>query len=123
MAYFKHLETQNAHPGWAIYFEDGTWLSTEHGFTRMDDAYTACIYESKRDAEEVLSILRDSKTDGKYFSLSAQIIEAWQPVCETLRLEVKILKQANVVSYMDMHDMHDELSTVLQRVKRWLKES
>lgn len=123
MAYLKDLETRNAHPGWAVYFEDGTWLSTEHGFTRIDDAYAACIYVSKGDAEEVLSILRENKTEGKYFSLSAQIIEAWQPVCETLRFEVKTLKQTNAVSYMDLHDVHNELETVLQKVKGWLKKT
>lgn len=122
MAYFKDLETQNAHPGWAVYFEDGTWLSTEHGFTRIADAYAACIYNAKENAEQILDLLRESKTEGKYFSLPAQIIEAWQPVCETLRLEVNTLKQANVVSYMDLRDMHDELSTVLDKVKGWLKK-
>lgn len=119
MTYFKDLETRNAHPGWAVYFEDGTWLGGAHGYIRTGDAFSAYIYDTKEQAEKVLDHLRNGKTEGKYFSLPSNIIEAWQPACENLRANVAALKQANVVGYLDIFDLHEELESIVGKVKSW----
>lgn len=119
MTYFKDLETRNVHPGWVVYFEDGTWLGGAHGYIRTGDAFSAYIYDTKEQAEKVLDHLRNGKTEGKYFSLPSNIIEAWQPACENLRAEVAALKQTNVVKYLDLHDLREELEGIVSRVKGW----
>lgn len=119
MTYFKDLETRGAHPGWAVYFEDGTWLGGAHGFIRTGDAFSAYIYDTKEQAERVLDFLRNSKTESQYFSFPANIIEAWQPACENLRAEVLSLKQVSIVNHLDVYDLRETLESALDKVKGW----
>lgn len=119
MSYKKDYEICGAHPGWAIRFEDGTWLGGAHGYIRTGSAGDAYIYNSKEEGEKVLDFLKNSKTESKYFSFPSQIIEAWEPICETLRSDVKALKEANVVSYLDIFDLRDELESIVSKVKGW----
>lgn len=119
MTYFKNLEMREAHPGWAIKFEDGTWLGGAHGYIRTGDAFSAYIYDTKEQAEKVLDFLKNSKTESEYFSFPSNIVEAWQPACENLRAEVLNLKQVNVVGYLDLHDLREELEAAIYRIKGW----
>ena len=108
-----------AHPGWAIRFEDGTWLGGAHGYTRTVNAFDAHIYSSKENAEKILNYLKNNKDVGAHFSFPSQIIEAWEPVCKTLRSEVKALKAANVISYLDIFELREELESIVNKVKGW----
>lgn len=115
----KDGENRDTHPGWAIYFEDGTWLGGAHGYIRTGGAFYAYIFSSKEAAEKVLTHLRTSRTEGNYFSVPAEIIVAWEPLCENLRSEVSALKQANVVKYLDIFDLREEVESILNRIKGW----
>jgi hypothetical protein len=119
MAYKKDSEVRQAHPGWAVRFEDGTWLGGAHGWFRSEDAFYADIYDTKEEGEKTLEYLRKDKSEGGHFDLPAQVVEAWQPICESLRLEVSTLKQANIVGYMDIFELRDELESIVDRVKEW----
>jgi hypothetical protein len=119
MAYKKDSEVRGAHPGWAVKFSDGTWLGGAHGWFRSDDAFYADIYDSKEEGEKSLKYLREDRDEKGYFDLPAEVVEAWQPICESLRLEVTTLKQANIVSYMDIFDLREELESIVDKVKEW----
>lgn len=119
MAYKKDYEIHDVHPGWAVRFEDGTWLGGAHGYIRTGSAEHAYIYNSKEEGEKVLAYLRTSRTESNYFSTPSEVIEAWQPVCEMLRSDVSALKQANVVEYLDIFDLRDELESIVNKVKGW----
>lgn len=118
MSYKKDYEIRDTHPGWAVRFEDGTWLGGAHGYIRTGSAF-AYIYDSKEDGEKVLAYLRSSRTEASYFGTPAEVIEAWQPICETLRSDVSALKQANVVQYLDLFDLREELESIVDKVKGW----
>ena len=119
MAYKKDAEKRGAHPGWAIRFEDGTWLGGAHGWFRSEDAFYADIHDTKEEAERSLKYVRQDKDEKGYFDLPAEAVEAWQPICESLRLEVSTLKQANIVEYMDIFELRDELEGIVDKVKEW----
>lgn len=119
MSYKKDYAIRDSHPGWAVRFEDGTWLCRAHGWVCADNASDAYIYESKEECENILDNLQTDQ--GKYmkFLLPAKVVEAWEPVCETLRSEIKLLKEANVVSYFDISDLRDELESAVSKIKGW----
>lgn len=119
MAYKKDGEVRGAHPGWAVRFEDGTWLGGAHGWFRSPDAFYADIYDSKEDGQRYLDDLRRDKMYGDEFALPAEVIEAWQPICESLRLEVSTLKQANIIGYMDIYELRNKVEEILDEVKDW----
>jgi hypothetical protein len=119
MAYKKDSEVRGAHPGWAVRFQDGTWLGGAHGWFRSEDAFYADIYDTKEEGEKTLKYLRDDKHEGGHFDLPAEVIEAWQPICESLRLEVSTLNQANLVGYMDIFDLKQDMEGIIDRVKEW----
>lgn len=119
MSYKKDYEIRDTHPGWAIRFEDSTWLGGAHGYIRTGDSSSAYIYNTKEDAEKVLNYLKNSKTESKYFSFPSKIIEAWEPICETLRSDVKALKESNIVSYLDIFELREELDSIVSKVKEW----
>lgn len=119
MAYKKDAEERGAHPGWAVRFDDGTWLGGAHGWFRSEDAFYADIYDSKEEGEKTLEYLRKDRSENGYFDGPAQVVEAWQPICESLRLEVNTLKQANTVGYMDIFDLREKLESIVEDVKEW----
>jgi|ERR1700723_475727 len=91
-------EERNSHPGWAVKFEDGTWLGGAHGWFRTKDAFYADKYASKEAAEGYLQSLRDDKSEQGQFDLPAEIVPAWEPMCESLRVEISSLKDANTIT-------------------------
>lgn len=105
-------------PGWAVRFEDGTWLGGAHGWFRSEDAFYADIYASKEDAQRYLDDLRKDKYESDYFNLPAEIIPAWQVQCESLRLEVRMLKQANRLTPSKLMDITMNLEQVLYDLKQ-----
>lgn len=119
MSYKKGYEIRDSHPGWAVRFEDATWLGGAHGYIRTGSAGDAYIYNSKEEGEKVLAYLRTSRTESSYFSVPSEIVEAWQPLCEMLRSDVTALKQANVVEYLDIFDLREELESIVGKVKGW----
>lgn len=119
MTYKKNYEIRNTHPGWAVRFEDATWLSGAHGYIRTGSASDAYIYNSVEDAQKVLYYLKTSRTESVYFSVPSEIVEAWQPLCEMLRSDVSLLKQANAVEYLDIFDLREELEAIVSKVKGW----
>jgi len=119
MAYKKDRDVREAHPGWAVRFEDGTWLGGAHGWFRAADAFYADIYDSKEEAQGYLDGLRNDTYNKGEFDLPAEVIEAWQPICESLRHEVRTLKQANIVSFSDIYDLKDKLLDIVSEVNDW----
>lgn len=121
MAYKKDGDVREAHPGWAVRFEDGTWLGGGHGWFRAEDAFYADIYDSKEQGLKYLEDLRNDphKRYGNTFDLPAEAVEAWQPICETLRLDVSILKKCNTIEWMDIVDLREDLQQIMDRVKKW----
>lgn len=119
MSYKKGYEIRDSHPGWAVRFEDATWLGGAHGYIRTGSAGDAYIYNSVEEAQKVLDYLKASRTESSYFSTPSEIVVAWQPICETLRSDVAMLKQANLVEYLDIFDLQYELEAVLNKVKGW----
>ena len=117
MAYKKDSEVRQAHPGWAVRFEDGTWLGGAHGWFRSEDAFYADIYDTKEEGEKTLEYLRKDKSEGGHYDLPAEVVEAWQPICESLRLEVSTLKQANTVSYSDLMDLEWKAEEFYNEIK------
>jgi hypothetical protein len=119
MVYNSDVGSAKKHPGWAIHFQDDTWLGGAHGYIRTNGALYAYTFPTKESAEKVLNHLRNSPTESKYFSEPAEIVEAWEPLCENLRAEVSSLKKTNVVEYLDIFDLRTELESILNRIKEW----
>lgn len=121
MAYKKDSQVRNAHPGWAVRFVDNTWLGGAHGWFRTDDAFFADIYSSKEDGERYLTDLRTTQRNfyGDEFDIEAEVIPAWEPICETLRHDVIILKQTNIVEFGDVLDVQASLQNVMDQIKTW----
>lgn len=119
MSYKKGYEIRDSHPGWAVRFEDATWLGGCHGYIRTGSASDAYIYDSVEEAQKVLDYLKTSRTESSYFSAPSEIVVAWQPICETLRLDVAKLKQTNLVEYLDIFDLQHELEVITNKVKGW----
>jgi hypothetical protein len=114
----KIKEDRVVDPGWAVRFEDGSWLGGAHGWFRSDDAFYADVYESKEDAQRYLDDLRRDKDEGGHFDLPAEIVPAWQPLCESLRVEVRSLKQANKLTPSKLMDITMNLESVLYDLKQ-----
>lgn len=119
MAYKKDSDMRRSHPGWAVRFEDSTFLGGAHGWFRTEDAFYADIYDSKEDGQKYLDDLRQDKMYGDEFALPAEVVEAWQPICESLRHEVRVLKQANIVSFSDIYELKDKLEEIVSEVNDW----
>lgn len=118
----KGYEIRGSHPGWAVLFEDGTWLGGAHGYIRTGSASDAYIYDSVEEAQKVLDYLKTSRTESSYFSAPSEIVVAWQPICETLRSDVAVLKQTNLVEYLDIFDLQYELEAITNKVKSWQEQ-
>lgn len=85
------------HPGWAIRFEsnenDGCdWLTTAHGIT-MSYASCAFTFGSRKEAEEALLDVAKESDWWKEKVKSAEIIEAWQVLCENQHNELVHLRR------------------------------
>jgi hypothetical protein len=110
-------EKRQSHPGWAVRFEDGTWLGGAHGWFRTGDAFYADKYQTKEEAHAYLQSLRHDKTEQGHFDLPAEIIPAWEPMCESLRVEVASLKEANTITPSKLMDIAITLEGVLFDLK------
>lgn len=117
----RNDEELNKHPGWAVRFEDDTWLGGGHGWFRCD-ASEADIYDTKEHAAQCLAIVQAGKYD-QHFDLKAEIVEAWQPLCESLRCRVRLLRQDLTVDVSSVRDTIWELENVLEDLKAATKRS
>lgn len=108
---------EKGHPGWSVYFEDGTWLGGAHGWFRSEEAFYADVYDSAEEAQRWLDDLRRDKGEGGHFDLPAKVIPAWEPLAESLRLEVSQLKQANSLSPSTISDIVFSLEDAIRQLK------
>lgn len=102
-------EERNTHPGWSVRFIDGTWLGGPHGWYQHKDAFDADIFPSKEDATYFVKI-SEIKDD-------FEIVAAWEPLCERLRVEIKSLKKVNKVTPSDLFDLEREAENLLDKIK------
>ncbi len=114
-------EERGAHPGWAVRFADGTWLGGAHGWFRSEDAFYADIYDTKEEGEKYLKYVRDDKHDAEYFSLDAEVVPAWEPLAESLRLEISNLRRSVKIDFHDMHMAVEDIQYALDAVKDMVK--
>lgn len=108
---------RQSHPGWAVKFSDGTWLGGAHGWFRAEDAFYADIYESSERAVECLTISNVLKEP----DLKWDIVPAWEPLCERLRVEISSLEEANKITPGELYDIVFDLEYVLSRLKNTKK--
>jgi hypothetical protein len=109
----KDRTERNSHPGWAVRFEDGSWLAYGHGWHQFTDAFYARLFDSAEKAEEaVKEAAKDWGLDEEY-----DIIPGWQPVAEQLRHDVAELKHANKFSPDDIFEISMELESILSKLK------
>jgi hypothetical protein len=112
---------RQTHPGWAVLFEDGTWLSSAHGYFQADDAFYGLLWnsveEAERNAQDALSDWgrTEDVTGYKY-----TVVLGWQPLCEKLRHDVSTLKSAAKITPIELMDITFELENVLSRLKEGL---
>lgn len=123
MAYKKDIEEQGAHPGWAIKFEDGTWLGGAHGWFRSEEAFYADIYDSKEEALQNLKCVRSTYHDDGSFNLSAEAVEAWQPICESLRHKLLLAKYSSKITIPDLWDLNDKVKELAEDFDLLIKKS
>lgn len=109
---------KNSHPGWAVYFSDGTWLGGPHGWRRYDDAFYADAFESEQEAQECLEMAKEHLDKD---TPPATIVPAWQHLCERLQLENTTLQKANKVSIEDVDDIILDLENSVASLKRMIE--
>lgn len=114
-------EERGAHPGWAVRFSDGTWLGGAHGWFRSPEAFYADIYDSKEDGERYLKMLRSDKSEGGHFDLDAEVIPAWEPLAESLRLEISSLRRTVKIDFHDLYMAVEDIQNSLDTVKDMVK--
>ena len=114
-------EERGAHPGWSVRFSDGTWLGGAHGWFRSEDAFYADIYDSKEDGERYLKMLRSDKSEGGHFDLDAEVIPAWEPLAESLRLEISSLRRTVKIDFHDLYMAVEDIQNSLDTVKDMVK--
>ncbi len=114
-------EERGAHPGWSVRFSDGTWLGGAHGWFRSEDAFYADIYDTKEEGEKYLKYVRDDQHDAEYFSLDAEVVPAWEPLAESLRLEISNLRRGAKIDFHDMHMAVEDIQYALDAVKDMVK--
>lgn len=107
-------EKRKEHPGYAVQLEDGSWLCYAHGYFADQDAFYADNFESKSRAH---SALIDAISDG-YLpkETKGKVVEAWQPLCESLRHRVKELEGANKISPKILFEVVSDIEMALQRI-------
>ena len=114
-------EESNAHPGWSVRFSDGTWLGGAHGWFRSEEAFYADIYDSEEEARNCLEQVKNDLYDKEYFSLDAEVVPAWQPLCERLRLDAHTLTASNKVNIFDLNMTVDDIQSQLNELKKMIK--
>lgn len=110
-------EERKHHPGWSVQFEDGSWLGGAHGWYRSDDAFYADIYDTEEEAHNNLKYIQKDKSEGEYFALPAKVVPAWEPLCESLRVSIYSLQEANLITPSAIFDMVMSLEDVLHTLK------
>lgn len=110
----EEREEPNKHPGWAVQFSDGSWLGGAHGWFRSDDAAYADIYDSEEEARSSLGYVR--RDDREYFALDAKVIPAWEPLCESLRYEIKRTRDASKITSDDVYRLVSSLEDVINTI-------
>lgn len=108
-----NIENRYEHPGWAVRFQDGTWLCSTMCLDRISDCFYATTYDSMQDAEAMQQHFYASYADQP----SSQIVEAWQPICEVLRLRITNLKQACAITPQTLDDTVDLLKEALHNLQ------
>ena len=108
-------EKMQAHPGFAIKLDNGNWLGVAHGYHQVDDALIACTFETK---PEALRALKEAIDEG-YFDkdTKGEAVEAWEPLCESLRWEISKLRKANKISPKILSDVVFEIENALSMIK------
>lgn len=114
-------EKRGNHPGWAVRFSDGTWLGGAHGWFRSEDAFYADTYDSEEEAHKYLTYVKNDKDDSEYFALDAEVVPAWEPLCERLRLEVNSLKEVTKIDIFDLNEAVDEVASKVEELKEMVK--
>lgn len=116
-------EKLREHPGWSVRFSNGEWLGGAHGWYTSKEAAYADVYDSEEEAHSTLKYVRDNhKEHDSEFSLAAEIIPAWEPLCETLRVRIHFLKEANTITPNDIDSvvfsLEDAIRTLQPRQKK-----
>ncbi len=103
-------EKRLAHPGWAVQFEDGSWLCIAHGCDMVVDAFYAKTWTTEKEAEsEVLFCIKHKDIP----DVPYKIIPAWEHLCESLRVRNNSLTEANKIKPMDIMEMTWDLEQVI----------
>lgn len=114
-------EERQAHPGWAVQFEDGSWLSSAHGYFQADDAFYGLLWNSPEEAESNAKEAIADWGDGEGTPiLSYSIVIGWEPLCEKLRLNVNLLNSAAKITPSELMDITFELEGLLSRLQKGL---
>jgi hypothetical protein len=108
----KDRTTRNSHPGWAVQYEDGSWLAYGHGWHQFTDAFYARLYPSEQAARNSAEEAAEDFPGDKY-----NIVPGWEPVAEQLRHDVAELKHANTFDPDDIFDITMELESIVSRLK------
>ncbi len=103
-------EKRLAHPGWAVQFEDGSWLCIAHGVDMVTDAFYAKTWDTSEKAEKEVTYYIKYKDipDVPY-----KIIPAWEHLCESLRVRNNGLVEANKIDPGDIMEMTWQLEQVI----------
>ncbi len=110
----KDEEVRLAHPGWAVRFEDGSWLCIAHGVDMVNDAFYANTYETKELATlTVTSCYGDGDIPN---SIGFEVIPAWEHLCESLRLRINGLRETSKLEPMDIMEMTWQLEEVIAKL-------
>lgn len=102
------------HPGWAIKFADGTWLGGGHGWSCPDDPFYASIFESEKEAQRVFEMAQED-CDGKL--PEANIVQAWEPLCNSLWFEIKQLEKAKNITPANINKTISSLEEAIYLLK------
>lgn len=106
-------EEREAHPGWAIRFNDGTWLCTNMMCDKVSDAFYATRYES---SETALSEMRQAQKEWCDTSIGEAVV-AWEPLAESLRVRISSLRDALKITPDDIFEMTLSLENALSILK------
>ena len=107
------VHKRNQHPGWAVRFEDGSWQSGGHGWYRDDDAAMAERHETKEAADYNAKKCQEWHND----TMPYEIVPAWEPLAESLRMDVAQLKKANTITPSELYEIESDLEFILTRLK------
>ena len=104
---------RNQHPGWAVRFQDGSWQGGGHGYHRFDDAFYAERHETQADAHYAAKHCQEDYGD----TMPYEVIPAWEPLAEVLRLDVSQLEKANKIHPDDILEITMDLESIIYRLK------